>query len=43
MKVLDSDTLTFLLTGQPKVVERRDREEDEVVLTIINPTLRVGA
>lgn len=36
MKVLNSDTLTFLLTGQPKVVERRGQEEDEVVLTIIN-------
>src|SRR5436305_13341461 len=36
MKVLDSDTLTLLLTGQPKVVERRGQEADEIALTIIN-------
>jgi tRNA(fMet)-specific endonuclease VapC len=36
MKVLDTDTFTFLLKGHPKVVARRSLEEDEVVITIIN-------
>jgi tRNA(fMet)-specific endonuclease VapC len=36
MKVLDTDTLTFLLRGHPKVVERRSAEEDEVVIPIIS-------
>src|SRR5436305_14931768 len=35
MIVLDTDTLTLLLAGQPRVVERRRRDEDEVVVTII--------
>jgi tRNA(fMet)-specific endonuclease VapC len=33
--VLDTDTLTLLLVGHPRVAERRHRETDEVVLTII--------
>jgi tRNA(fMet)-specific endonuclease VapC len=36
MKVLDTDTLTFLLRGHPKVVERRSAEADDVVTTIIS-------
>jgi tRNA(fMet)-specific endonuclease VapC len=36
MKVLDTDTLTLFFMGQPKVVERRSQEEDEVVITIIS-------
>jgi predicted nucleic acid-binding protein len=36
MKVLDTDTLTLLLRGQPKVVERRRVEADDVVITIIS-------
>jgi hypothetical protein len=31
MKVLDTDTLTLLLQGQPKVLQRRKQESDEVV------------
>jgi tRNA(fMet)-specific endonuclease VapC len=36
MIVLDSDILTLLLTGRPRVGERRRREEDEVVITIVS-------
>ena len=36
MKILDTDTLTLFFTGHPKVTERRSRETDIVVITIIN-------
>ncbi len=35
MKVLDTDTLTLLLQGKPKVLERRKQESDEVVIAIV--------
>ena len=35
MKVLDTDTLTLLLQGQPKVLDRRKQESEEVVITIV--------
>jgi tRNA(fMet)-specific endonuclease VapC len=35
MKVLDTDTLTLLLQGKPKVLERRKQETDEVVIAIV--------
>ncbi len=34
MFVLDTDTLTLLLRGHPKVIERRRHVEDAVVITI---------
>jgi tRNA(fMet)-specific endonuclease VapC len=34
MKILDTDTLTHLLQGQPKVLERRKQEADEVVIGV---------
>lgn len=37
MYILDSDTLTYLYAGQPRVVERlRSVEDPDVVTTIIN-------
>jgi tRNA(fMet)-specific endonuclease VapC len=36
MKVLDTDTLTLLLQGQPKVVERRRQESEEVVIGVVS-------
>src|SRR5258708_3504083 len=36
MIVLDTDTLTFLITEHPRVAERYHRETDEVVITIIS-------
>jgi tRNA(fMet)-specific endonuclease VapC len=35
MKVLDTDTLTLLLQGHPKVVERRRQEAEEVVIAVV--------
>lgn len=35
MIVLDTDTLTLLLAGHPRVTERHRRETDEVVLSIL--------
>ena len=35
MMVLDTDTLTLLLAGQPRVVQRRRQEEDGVVIASI--------
>jgi tRNA(fMet)-specific endonuclease VapC len=35
MKVLDTDTLTFLLRGHAKVVERRRQETDAVVISVV--------
>jgi tRNA(fMet)-specific endonuclease VapC len=35
MKVLDTDTLTLLLQGQPKVLEHRKQESDEVVIAVV--------
>jgi tRNA(fMet)-specific endonuclease VapC len=34
MKVLDTDTLTLLLQGHPKVLQRRQQESDEVVIGV---------
>jgi tRNA(fMet)-specific endonuclease VapC len=36
VKVLDTDTLTLLLKGHFKVRERRSREADEVVISILS-------
>lgn len=36
MIVLDTNTLTHLIAGHPRVVERYRREVDEVVITIMN-------
>jgi tRNA(fMet)-specific endonuclease VapC len=36
MIVLDTDTLTLLFTGHPRVAERLLAEKDEVVITIIS-------
>jgi tRNA(fMet)-specific endonuclease VapC len=36
MIVLDTDTLSHLLAGHPRVAERRRATEDEVVITIIS-------
>jgi predicted nucleic acid-binding protein len=35
MKVLDTDTLTLLLQGHPKVLERRRQETQEVVIAVV--------
>jgi hypothetical protein len=35
-KVLDTDTLTLLLQGQPKVIARRKQESDEVVIAVVS-------
>jgi tRNA(fMet)-specific endonuclease VapC len=36
MKILDTDTLTLLFEGQQRIVERLERETDEVAITIIS-------
>jgi tRNA(fMet)-specific endonuclease VapC len=36
MKVLDTDVLTFLIKGHPKVCERRTQETEEVVISIFS-------
>src|SRR5947208_2100199 len=36
MKVLDTDTLTLLLQGHPKVLEQRRQESDEVVIAAVS-------
>jgi tRNA(fMet)-specific endonuclease VapC len=35
MFVLDTDTLTHLLRGHPRVTERREQVTDEVVITVV--------
>jgi tRNA(fMet)-specific endonuclease VapC len=36
MKILDTDTLTHFFLNHPRVVERMQRETDEVVITVIS-------
>jgi predicted nucleic acid-binding protein len=36
MKVLDTDILTLLFQAQPKVVERRRQETENVVITVFS-------
>jgi tRNA(fMet)-specific endonuclease VapC len=36
MKILDTDTLTLLLGGHPRVVERHRNEAEEVATTVIS-------
>jgi tRNA(fMet)-specific endonuclease VapC len=35
MKVLDTDTLTLFMQGQPKVLQRRMQETEEVVISVM--------
>lgn len=35
MKALDTDTLTLFLAGHPRVLERRQQEDEEVVVAVI--------
>ncbi len=39
MKILDTDTLTLFLRNNPRVVERMQRETDEVVISVVS---RIG-
>jgi tRNA(fMet)-specific endonuclease VapC len=36
MKILDTDILSLFLHGHPRVIERHERETDEVAVTIIS-------
>src|SRR5262245_18997740 len=36
MKVLDTDMLTHLFEGHPRVVERYEQETDEMAMTIVS-------
>jgi tRNA(fMet)-specific endonuclease VapC len=36
MKILDTDTLTLLFGGHPRILERHRRQGDEVAITIIS-------
>src|SRR5260370_4271386 len=36
MTILDTDILSLLFAGHPRVTERFDREEDEIVSTIVS-------